>query len=126
MHLCSFMIKFETVSNYTKDALIGTYMPSTDFLDDIACQRFAIIDHNRDSAPLVSLGQARIAAEAIAKQIYIAELERQENHSVLRHKENISKMMLGSLIQKLHKDHLVPRWVLTTLGTIQHFGNLGS
>lgn len=100
-------------------------MPSSAFLADMR-QRFEIIDHNRNSAPLVSLGQARIAAEAIAKQIYIAELERQENHSALRHKDNIANMMLGTLIQKLHKHQMVPRWVLTTLGTIQHFGNLGS
>ena len=74
---------------------IGILMPSSDFIADIR-QRFEIIDHNRDSAPLVSLGQARIAAEAIAKQIYIAELERQGNQTLLRHKENISKMMLGA------------------------------
>ena len=100
-------------------------MTNKTFISNIQ-QTFHIIDINRSIAPMVSLGQARVAAEAIAKQIYISELERQEMDSLLRHRDTIVQMTLGTLIQKLHKHQMVPRWVLTTLGTIQHFGNLGA
>lgn len=97
-------------------------MPSETFVSNIQ-QAFNIIQINRESAPSVSLNQARIATEAICKQIYISELERR-NEDIERVK--VDKMMLGALVRKLHDAQMVPRWVITTLGTIQHFGNLGS
>tara|TARA_B100000925_G_C21767515_1_gene370535 strand:+ start:59 stop:400 length:342 start_codon:yes stop_codon:yes gene_type:complete len=98
------------------------FMPSEAFVSNIR-QTFNIIQINRESAPSVSLNQARIATEAICKQIYISELERRKEYI---EKVKVDKMMLGALVRKLHDAQMVPRWVITTLGTIQHFGNLGS
>jgi TPR repeat protein len=66
----------------------------------------------------VSLGQARKAAEAICKQIYI-------NEGREKGSKPASKMMLNDLISQLSREKLIPQRIGVALGTIQAFGNLG-
>ena len=66
----------------------------------------------------VSLGQARKAAEAICKQIYVHE-------GCEKGSKPADKMMLNDLIGRLARDKLIPQRIGVALGTIQAFGNLG-
>ena len=64
--------------------------------------------------PEVALGQARKAAEAIARAIYARELGEP------------GKMLLNELLQRLAMHGLIPPTIQILLATIQVYGNFGS
>ena len=68
--------------------------------------------------PEVSLGQARKSAEAICKQIYIAEGYEDRGKPAV-------KMMLNDLVQVLTRNNVLPQHIIISLNTIQAFGNFG-
>jgi len=68
-----------------------------------------------NSDPRVSLQQARIAAEAICKQIFSKEIN-----------ENVGNLMLDKLIEKLYSDKHVTKQISLHLKTIQQYGNYAS
>ena len=64
--------------------------------------------------PEVSLLQARKAAEAICKHIFIKEIS-----------PNIGNLMLNQLIDKLVTNKVLPKKIVVPLRTIQSYGNFG-
>lgn len=70
----------------------------------------------KDNSPHLALVQARKAAEAICKSIWI-----QETGEPFQ-----GKSMLDGMIAKLEKAGFLPKKIAVSIRTIQHFGNIGS
>lgn len=68
-----------------------------------------------DTDPIVSLQQARLAAEAICKQVLSY-----ENGS------EIGNMMLEQMIASIMSKNIIPKKMVLHVKSIQHFGNYGS
>ncbi len=68
-----------------------------------------------ETDPEVSLQQARKAAEAICKNLYINEVN-----------SNPGKLMLDELIRKLIENKVIPQKIVVPLRTIQGYGNLAA
>jgi len=70
----------------------------------------------KDKNPHLALVQARKAAEAICKSIWL-----QETGEPFQ-----GKSMLDGMIAKLEKSGYLPKKIAVSIRTIQHFGNIGS
>jgi hypothetical protein len=86
-------------------------------VDAIAARVAELVSKARSYAktdPEVALGQARKAAEAIARTVYAREVGEP------------GKMLLNELLQKLAAQKAVPQSIQIPFGTIQVYGNFGS
>jgi len=86
-------------------------------VDAIAARVAELVSKARSYAktdPEVALGQARKAAEAIARTVYAREVGEP------------GKMLLNELLQKLAAQKAVPASIQIPFGTIQVYGNFGS
>jgi len=79
-----------------------------------------------NSHPKIALSQARIALEAICKQIYESEGLAPHGHRWVQGNLPTTRMELDALIKAIEKTGIVPKIYLINMCTVQHLGNYGS